>query len=186
MKKIKDFSQWLNEEAFAQVGVAPEGNLGGTMGNVVPPSANSVGSGDAWPSLGAPATQTSGPSPKSKKKKKSKTRSKFNSYEKAVLKNSLQQESETASIASSIGYPSRVVVSGESIEKHKDEVISAIKGADPKCKGIGDLKEPAFYPATSKVVGVMDSTCLRALSVALRRIDPSLKAEIVKNPLAKK
>ena len=53
MKKIKTFNNWLAED-FAQVGVAPEGNLGGTMGNSVPPTVNSTGSGDMWPPLGAP------------------------------------------------------------------------------------------------------------------------------------
>lgn len=50
MKKIKDFDQWITED-FAQIGVAPEGTMGGTMGNPVAPTANSIGSGDAWPSL---------------------------------------------------------------------------------------------------------------------------------------
>lgn len=53
MKKIKTFDSWLVED-FAQVGVAPEGTMGGGMGNPTPPTANADGSGDAWPSLGAP------------------------------------------------------------------------------------------------------------------------------------
>jgi hypothetical protein len=52
MKNIKNFTQWLAED-FAQVGVAPAGNVSG-MGDVVAPTSTEVGSGDAWPSLGAP------------------------------------------------------------------------------------------------------------------------------------
>lgn len=52
--KIKDFNTWLSED-FAAVGVAPAGNVSG-MGPVVAPTADSVGSGDAWPSLGAPSS----------------------------------------------------------------------------------------------------------------------------------
>lgn len=50
MKIIKKFDQWITED-FAQVGVAPEGNVVG-MGNPVPPTSTSTGSGDQWPSLG--------------------------------------------------------------------------------------------------------------------------------------
>ena len=55
MKHIKEFETWVNED-FAAVGAPPAGNVSG-MGNVTPPTATSVGSGDAWPSLGAPSTQ---------------------------------------------------------------------------------------------------------------------------------
>ncbi len=188
MKKdlIKNYKQWLNEDAFAQTGVAPAGNLGGTMGNPVPPSASSTGSGDTWPSLGAPSTQVGARLRKAKRKKKS--RSKFNSYEKSILKNSLQQESlsdetiseeENPSLSRTIGYPSRVAVSGESTEKNQEAIIRAIQEADPNCKGINAPK-PKYYPATGKVAGIMDSTCLRALSVALRKIDTGLKAQIIR------
>lgn len=49
---FKNFEQWINED-FAQVGVAPAGNVIG-MGDAIPPSSTSNGSGDAWPSLGSP------------------------------------------------------------------------------------------------------------------------------------
>ena len=55
MEKIKSFEQFIVED-FAAVGVAPEGNVSG-MGDVTPPSASKVGSGDAWPALGKPSTQ---------------------------------------------------------------------------------------------------------------------------------
>jgi hypothetical protein len=50
MKKFKSFKNWIVED-FAQVGVAPEGTLGGTIGNPIPPTSTSIGSGDLWPSL---------------------------------------------------------------------------------------------------------------------------------------
>ena len=62
--KAKKFEQWLAED-FAQVGVAPEGNMGGTMGNPVAPTSTSIGSGDQWPSLGQPSSLV----PKKKKSK---------------------------------------------------------------------------------------------------------------------
>lgn len=68
--RIKNFKDWVNED-FAAVGIAPEGNVIG-MGNVAPPTANSTGSGDMWPSLGAPATQSGSPKKKRRKKKKKK------------------------------------------------------------------------------------------------------------------
>jgi hypothetical protein len=68
--RIKKFDQWVSED-FAAVGIAPEGNVIG-MGNATPPSANSYGSGDAWPSLGSPVTQTGSPKKKRRKKKKKK------------------------------------------------------------------------------------------------------------------
>lgn len=89
-KKIKNFESWLAEDTFAAVGVAPEGNLGGTMGNPVPPTSTSTGSGDAWPSLGAPSSLAKVPKAKKTKKTKGKW---FSRKEKDVLKNSLQQES---------------------------------------------------------------------------------------------
>ena len=83
MKYLKCF------EDFAQVGVAPAGNVQG-MGNPAPPTSTSTGSGDAWPSLGAPSSLA----PLSKTKKEKKKKKKFNKHEKHVLKNPLQQESE--------------------------------------------------------------------------------------------
>ena len=56
MKNVKTFNEWLNED-FAMVGVPPAGNLGTGMGAVETPNDGKVGSGDQWPSLGAPATQ---------------------------------------------------------------------------------------------------------------------------------
>jgi hypothetical protein len=64
--KIKNFKTWINED-FAQVGVAPAGNVVG-MGDVVAPSGSNVGSGDAWPSLADPFSLV--PLKKKKKKKK--------------------------------------------------------------------------------------------------------------------
>jgi hypothetical protein len=55
MNRVKKFKEWLAED-FAAVGVPPAGNVSG-MGPVTPPSSGGVGSGDAWPSLGDPATQ---------------------------------------------------------------------------------------------------------------------------------
>lgn len=49
---IKKFNNWLNED-FAQVGVAPAGNVVG-MGDAIAPSSTNTGSGDSWPSLMAP------------------------------------------------------------------------------------------------------------------------------------
>lgn len=54
MEKTKTYQEWLNEE-FAAVGAPPAGNVSG-MGPVVPPTSASIGSGDVWPSLGAPST----------------------------------------------------------------------------------------------------------------------------------
>jgi hypothetical protein len=51
---VKDFSTWLKED-FAAVGVAPAGNVIG-MGDVSAPTSTNTGSGDAWPSLGAPSS----------------------------------------------------------------------------------------------------------------------------------
>jgi hypothetical protein len=56
MHRIVKFAKWLYEDAgFAQVGSPPAGNVSG-MGDVVAPTATSFGSGDAWPSLGAPSS----------------------------------------------------------------------------------------------------------------------------------
>ena len=55
MKYIKSFDQWINED-FAMVGTAPGGNVVGA-GPVVAPTATQTGSGDQWPSLGAPSTK---------------------------------------------------------------------------------------------------------------------------------
>ena len=60
------------KEDFAAVGTPPSGNVSG-MGAVVPPAPGSVGSGDTWPSLGAPAVSipiNSGFCAKCKKPKK--------------------------------------------------------------------------------------------------------------------
>lgn len=54
-------------EDFSQIGVAPEGNMGGTMGNPTAPTSTSTGSGDAWPSLGAPYSLVPLPKPKKSK-----------------------------------------------------------------------------------------------------------------------
>lgn len=70
---IKNFKNWVNED-FAQVGVAPAGNVVG-MGDVVAPSGSNVGSGDAWPSLADPFSLVP---LKKKKKKKKKTKKKIN------------------------------------------------------------------------------------------------------------
>jgi hypothetical protein len=251
---IKKFDKWINED-FAQVGVAPAGNVQG-MGDAIPPTATSTGSGDLWPSLGAPSSLA-----KLKKSKRTKHPKRDRRKEKMMMKNTLQEaekvlesvdpikwsggdvarmpiigkvttkaigpfeeseydivevikdpkdrdvyianfwykkgvpqlihselvkefvpvsnEAEGPSVTQSIGYPSKVVVSGDSAEKNQEAIIKAIQEADPKCKGINSPK-PLYYPATGKVVGIMDSTCLRALSVALRKVDPGLKAEIKK------
>lgn len=70
MAKIKKYAEWVAED-FAAVGIAPEGNVIG-MGNATPPSATSFGSGDMWPSLGAPSTATGVAKTKRKKKRKKK------------------------------------------------------------------------------------------------------------------
>lgn len=69
---IKNFKNWLNED-FAQVGVAPAGNVVG-MGDVVAPSSSGVGSGDAWPSLADPYSLV----PLKKKKRKKRKKRKVN------------------------------------------------------------------------------------------------------------
>jgi hypothetical protein len=71
-ESIMGFEEWISED-FAMVGVAPEGTLGGTMGNVVPPTSTSTGSGDAWPSLMDPASLA-----KLVKKKRKRRRKKTN------------------------------------------------------------------------------------------------------------
>jgi hypothetical protein len=83
------------------------------------------------------------------------------------------------SVNQTIGYPSKVVVSGDSVLKNQEAILKAIKQADPQSKGLNS-DAPMFYPATGKIVGIMNSTCLRALSVALRKVDPKLIAEIKK------
>jgi hypothetical protein len=70
MGRIKKYEEWITED-FAAVGIAPEGNVIG-MGNATPPSSTSVGSGDMWPSLGAPATATGTVKKKRRKKRKKK------------------------------------------------------------------------------------------------------------------
>jgi len=67
--KFKNYSQWLAED-FAMVGAPPAGNVSG-MGPVVPPGGEATGSGDAWPSLGAPSSLLP-LSPKKKKRRKKK------------------------------------------------------------------------------------------------------------------
>lgn len=65
MKALHDYAVACNEknddekieEDFATIGTPPAGNVSG-VGAVVPPTAGTVGSGDAWPSLGAPAVAT--------------------------------------------------------------------------------------------------------------------------------
>ena len=70
MKRIKKYEEWVVED-FAAVGIAPEGNVIG-MGNATPPTSTSVGSGDMWPSLGAPATAAGTAKKKRRKKRKKK------------------------------------------------------------------------------------------------------------------
>lgn len=65
---VKDFSTWLKED-FAAVGVAPAGNVVG-MGDVAAPTSTSTGSGDTWPSLGAPSSLAPLAYKKRKKRKK--------------------------------------------------------------------------------------------------------------------
>lgn len=67
---IKKFNDWLNED-FAQVGVAPAGNVVG-MGDVIAPSSSNSGSGDSWPSLMAPFSLIPLKKLKRKRKKRSK------------------------------------------------------------------------------------------------------------------
>jgi hypothetical protein len=69
---IKNFKNWVNED-FAQVGVAPAGNVVG-MGDVAAPTSSSTGSGDAWPSLSDPYSLV----PLKKKKKRKKKKRKLN------------------------------------------------------------------------------------------------------------
>jgi len=71
---IKDFNTWLSED-FAAVGVPPAGNVSG-MGPVVAPTSDSVGSGDVWPSLGAPSSLA----PLTYKKKRKKKRNKLKRF----------------------------------------------------------------------------------------------------------
>jgi hypothetical protein len=66
MNPIKKFDKWVNED-FATVANTPG------MGDVTPPTSTSNGSGDTWPSLGAPSTQT-GSAKKKKKRKKRKSK----------------------------------------------------------------------------------------------------------------
>jgi hypothetical protein len=66
--RIRDFAEWLRED-FAAVGVAPAGNVSG-MGPVVAPTADATGSGDTWPSLGAPSSLAPLAYKKRKKRKK--------------------------------------------------------------------------------------------------------------------
>lgn len=70
MTRIKKYEEWITED-FAAVGIAPEGNVIG-MGNATPPTATTFGSGDMWPSLGAPSTATSNAKKKRRKKRKKK------------------------------------------------------------------------------------------------------------------
>jgi hypothetical protein len=56
-------------EEFAQVAPSPGGNVSG-MGPVVPPTSTSVGSGDAWPSLGEPSIGAFPARKRSRKKRK--------------------------------------------------------------------------------------------------------------------
>jgi hypothetical protein len=70
MTRIKKYEEWVAED-FAAVGVAPEGNVIG-MGNATPPTATSFGSGDMWPSLGAPSTAMGIAKTKRRKKRKKK------------------------------------------------------------------------------------------------------------------
>ena len=64
MNPIKKFDEWVNED-FATVANTPG------MGAVTPPTSSSDGSGDTWPSLGAPSTQTGSAKKKKRKKRKS-------------------------------------------------------------------------------------------------------------------
>jgi hypothetical protein len=63
MGRIKDFDQWVKED-FSQVASTPG------MGDVVAPTATSTGSGDQWPSLGAPYSLV--PLKKTRKKRRKK------------------------------------------------------------------------------------------------------------------
>ena len=59
MKNVKLYEEFLNDdqkvqEDFAAVGTPPGGNVIG-MGSVTAPTPGHLGSGDSWPSLGAPA-----------------------------------------------------------------------------------------------------------------------------------
>lgn len=98
MAKIKKYSEWVTED-FAAVGIAPEGNVIG-MGNATPPSSTSFGSGDAWPSLGAPSTV--GTSKKKRKKKRKKKKVNEGSSD-------LHQDSD-------ISYLSDAILSGAAID----------------------------------------------------------------------
>ncbi len=85
-ESVLSFEEWMTED-FAQVGVAPAGNVQG-MGNVVAPTSTSVGSGDAWPALLQPASLA--PLAKSKKAKK-KLLKRYKKKEKLMMKNPLQE-----------------------------------------------------------------------------------------------
>lgn len=63
MNLIKKYNDWISEE-FATVA-----NTAG-MGDVTPPTSTTNGSGDTWPSLGAPSTQTGSTKKKRKRKKR--------------------------------------------------------------------------------------------------------------------
>jgi hypothetical protein len=129
MTKIKNFQNWINED-FAMVGVAPEGNMGGTMGNPVPPTSTSTGSGDAWPSLGAPSSLAKMP----KGKKTKKVVIKKSRKAKQLMKNTLQQESVTNGPTFSIHdvEPGDVVeVEGKEVEITK--LTSWVKNAEAAC-----------------------------------------------------
>lgn len=70
--KVLTYEQWLAENMTA-VGVAPEGNMAGTMGNPTPPGPDGkIGSGDTWNSVGKIATQVCPHCRKLKKKCKCK------------------------------------------------------------------------------------------------------------------
>jgi hypothetical protein len=84
--RIKKFTRWLSED-FAAVGVAPTGNVSG-MGPVVAPTADSVGSGDAWPTLGAPSSLAPLAYKKRRKKRKKKVK-KLSEAEKTQLEDEI-------------------------------------------------------------------------------------------------
>jgi len=65
----------------------------------------------------------------------------------------------------------RLVISGPSVEKNRERIMSALAKVDKTARA-------EFFPKTGKMVGVIANAALKELQKELRRMDANLTAEI--------
>ena len=80
----------------------------------------------------------------------------------------------SGSVVTTIGYlQGKLVVSGDSVEKHQERILDAIRKIDKTAR-------VDFYPKTGKVVGIVTVNLLKEFQKEFRKIDGNIKSEIKK------